>query len=525
MFRLILIIAVFLSASVLQAQKTEFKCGTMEYLKKQKEDDPSLGVRMLFQEMELQRWIHGNNKLKGKPGGGTTPPSQTITIPVIVHIIYNTDEQNLSDERVFKQIEITNKDYAGLNYHSMGAFSSSLKSDTKIQFCLAQKAPDGSPTNGIERRYTDTISFPPNNNMKYYNTGGLDAWDPTMYLNIWICNLENYAGYAQFPSTGINSTYGVVVLYWCFGSTDSTIYRGMGACNTHEIGHCLNLRHIWGDDNGACTGTDYCDDTPNQANSTIGGPIGVLTDDCSPTSPGIMYMNFMDYSRDEVMANFTPNQTARMQACFASPGGPLLPLLSSTACLAPSDCEIPTSLKVNSITKSSAVLGWTAMYGAVSYNISYRKVGASSWISTSSNTNSVTADGLSAKTSYEFQVQTVCASGTSNFSASTTFKTLNNSGRSLTDVNDLSITEGIEIFPNPATDQVTIIYSVANQGFVTMSINNSLGIESASINNNQWQEAGTYSINFDVSKLSSGLYYLTFQAGSGNVTKKFAIIR
>jgi hypothetical protein len=333
----IIILVVFILASVLlNAQTPAFKCGTDEYLKQQKKSDPTLESKMILQEQQIQQWIKENNYPNSKA---------VITIPVVVHIVYNSDEQNVSDQRVLEQIAISNRDFAGLNPHSMVAFSDTLKANTGIQFCLAQKDPYGSPTTGIERKQTSITSFIMNNAVKKTNTGGLDAWDPTRYFNIWVCNLVIddgsgyvYSGYAQFPNSGLNPTFGVVIRSGAFGPTDSSYFRGNGGITTHEIGHCLYLYHIWGDDTLSCKGTDNCDDTPNQAGRTTGFHSGILTDACTPSSPGIMYMNFMDYSDDIVFANFTPNQTARIQAMFESPYGYLLPLANSDACSPPTSC-------------------------------------------------------------------------------------------------------------------------------------------------------------------------------------------
>jgi hypothetical protein len=309
----------------------ESKCGTMDYLQKQKEADPELEQRMEIQEKQLQKWISENSK-------ETLNKKSTIKIPVVVHILYSADSQNISNERVFAQISAINKSFSGQSTHSMGAFSSDMKVDTDIEFCLANIKPDGSATNGIERRETAVDGFT-NNSVKFHSSGGLDAWDPQRYFNIWVCNYTYsdgtsyiFSAYAQFPGSGINNTYGIVIRYGAFGLDDTTYFRGSGGILSHEIGHCFNLRHIWGDDGTSCSGSDYCEDTPNQDARTSGKHSGLLTDNCSPSSPGIMYMNYMDYSDDVIYANFTPDQKTRMQANFAAPNGALLALSNSSAC-------------------------------------------------------------------------------------------------------------------------------------------------------------------------------------------------
>ena len=535
-FSWMLCVAFILTPPIVVAQQDNIRCGTMEYLEKQKKADPSLEARMQQYEEQIQIAIASMKQSKalslekGKPVPPPPPPFTPVTIPVVVHIIHNPTlpAQNISAATVAEQIAITNRDYAGLNPNVMGSFLSTLKANTQIQFCLAQKTPSGQLTNGIEWRETTIEEFPTDNSMKYYSSGGLDAWDPTQYFNIWVCNIATYAGYAQFPTSGLSATYGVVVDYACFGYRDPvTIYRGGGACTTHEIGHCLNLRHIWGDDNTACTGTDYCDDTPNQAGSTISWTIisGEVTDACSPTSPGINYQNFMDYTRDIAQANFTPDQTLRMQACFA-PGGPLVPLLSSTAGTVPSACEIPTALRTTALTRTTASLSWTAMYNNTGgYDVRYKKTSVSAWTNTTSTTNSILLTALTKNTNYEWQVQNICTGGGSGWSASRYFKTPN-TGAAKTDGNEeASAPTVLAISPNPVMGLTTISYTLSEPGTSSITIVNALGAEVARLSAGQLQDAGTYSLHFDASRLIPGLYFVRFSSGRTIETAKFVIQR
>ncbi len=382
-----------------QAQR---KCGTMEYLAKQKLADPSLELRMQNYETALQKWIANN---QGTLNGQKT----TITIPVVVHVVYNLSAESITDARVLEQIDAMNKDFAGLNTHSMGVFDPTLKVNTGIQFCLAQRKPNGSATNGIERRQTTVTYFTDDDAVKYNALGGMDAWDPTKYINIWVCRLvDGLYGYSQFPTTGVNATFGTVICYKYFGITGATAPFNLGGTSTHEMGHCFNLYHTWGDDGGLCTGTDYCNDVPNQANYTIGAKSGLVTDYCSTTTPGIMYTNFMDYTDDISLANFTPDQNARMQALLV-PGGLLYSLTTSDGCLASTSCGTPTGLSASNLTSTTATLNWLAVEGASSYNIQYRQVGTTNFTTTTSATTSKAITGLTPLTTYEFQVQAVCA--------------------------------------------------------------------------------------------------------------------
>ncbi len=405
-----------------QAQKTTLPCGTMEYLERMKRENPNLEELMRAYESRLAASDKGTEQVQALT---------TIVIPVVVHIVYNTNEQNVTDDRIYRQIATLNADFAGLNPNSMAAFSTSLKANTGIQFCLAQKSPNGTSTTGIVRRQTNVASFITDNSVKFDATGGSNAWDPNLYLNIWVCNLGN-GGYGQFPGTGSLNTFGLVVNYNYFGVGDSQ-HWGKGNVGSHEVGHCFNLRHTWGDDGGACTGTDYCADTPNEANygprltQGITTDIGLtVTDACATSSPGVMYMNFMDYANDYTYANFTSDQTTRMRANFASPSGALQLLASSTTCNVPSACEAPTELNVSVALRTSADITWAAMQNATSYNLRYRKVGTATWNTAIAASNMMQVNGLTRNTSYEFQVQTLNGATQSAFSYIMSFRTAQN---------------------------------------------------------------------------------------------------
>jgi|GEM_PF-1974598 len=413
-----IIIAFALILSSAPAQQTEKMCGTMEHFEKQKKNEVDFMEKMQKHEEHTQQFMETYQM-------GT---ASVINIPVVVHVLWNdnVDGSLVTEQSIIQQIDWSNRDFAGANDHTMGAFLSDLKANSNIQFCLARTAPDGTGTTGIEWRNTPRTSFSADDDMKFYDRGGLDAWDPNFYLNIWVCNLELYGGYAQFPGSGVNATFGVVDRYSMSGSSATYDNKKNGGLNTHEIGHCFNLRHIWGDDNGACTGTDYVDDTPNQANATplsrVFNPGDALLDVCSPNMPGAMYMNFMDYSSDNYLANFTPLQVARMLACF-DPGGPLEYLANSTMCSEPTGCQIPKSIKIVNITTTTVDLSWTAIVDVSGYMVIYRKKGGSSWNSANTNTNSIRLTGLTRSTNYEFQVQTICSQGQSDFSKLMLFST------------------------------------------------------------------------------------------------------
>ena len=189
-----------------------------------------------------------------------------------------------------------------------------------------------------------TTSFSQDDKVKSSTTGGDDAWNTSKYLNIWVCNLGNsLLGYAQFPG-GPTSTDGVVILYTAFGRTGNVVSPfNKGRTATHEVGHWLNLRHIWGDAN---CGNDFVNDTPTQQTSNAGCPsYPHIT--CS--NSGDMSMNYMDYTNDACMYMFSTGQSNRMNALFVS-GGARASIITSTA------CGTATTTPTGTTTASSNVL-------------------------------------------------------------------------------------------------------------------------------------------------------------------------
>jgi hypothetical protein len=176
--------------------------------------------------------------------------------------------------------------------------------------------------------------------MKNDSDGGASAWDPNLYLNIWVCNLSGgVLGYGLQPYYAGSPADGIVVNYVAFGTAGSVVVSpyNKGRTTTHEIGHWLGLYHPWGDDGGACWGDDSIADTPNQADHTYGCPAYPLTDACTPNYPGVMFMNYMDYTDDACMNMFTYDQSLKMLAVLNTIR---TSILSSPACIAVGVAEV-----------------------------------------------------------------------------------------------------------------------------------------------------------------------------------------
>lgn len=260
-----------------------------------------------------------------------TIANEVITIPVVVHVLYNTAAQNISDAQILSQIQSLNNDYRRLNADAKNvpAAFASVAGDARIVFCLAKVDASGKATTGIIRKPTKTQSWLTDDGMKYSAQGGDDAWDSKRYLNIWVVNLMGRSlGYSSLPGSQPDRD-GVVIQYNVFGTTGTlNAPFNKGRTLTHEVGHWLGLKHIWGDAN---CGDDGIADTPPQQSFNNGCPAFPHKSACSVNANGDMFMNFMDFTDDGCMNMFSKGQAIKMRSLFAA-GGARNSILNSTAC-------------------------------------------------------------------------------------------------------------------------------------------------------------------------------------------------
>ncbi|MBK8145690.1 MAG: T9SS type A sorting domain-containing protein [Bacteroidetes bacterium] len=391
-------------------------CGSHEHHLQMLQNDPAYVIA--HEQIEKQtRDFEANPQKKTRA---------VKTIPVVFHVVYNTAAQNVSDAQVQSQLAVLNADFRKLNadWTNTPAVFQGLVADCEIQFCLAQQDPNGNATTGINRVSTAVTSFSTNNAVKYSAQGGANIWDRNKYLNIWVCNLSGgVLGYAQFPG-GAAATDGVVITYTGFGTMGTAQAPfNKGRTATHEVGHWLNLYHIWGDDGTSCNGSDLVGDTPNQADENYGCPAFPAVS-CANGPNGDMFMNYMDYTDDACMYMFSAGQKTRMDALFIA-GGARVSLLTSPGCTPPvvGACGVPSGLNATAITGTTATLNWTAVPNAVSYNVQYRLLNAANWTTTTSASNSKALTGLTAGSTYQYQIQTVCNLASSAYSSIATFNT------------------------------------------------------------------------------------------------------
>ena len=275
----------------------------------------------------FEKWMQLRKQVQLQMNGMKRSQVGPYNIPVVVHIIHNGEPlgigTNISDEQILSQINVLNKDFKRLNAdanQTPGLFQP-VAGSLDIQFVLARQDPNGAPTSGIVRKRGGKTSY------VMADDATLKAqsyWPSENYFNIWVCNLSNLLGYAQFPVSNLEgleefqneiaATDGVVISYDAFGSIDDGNFNLLAGFNkgrtlTHEAGHFFGLRHIWGDTNSCTSTTDYVADTPKQNDETNGCPSHPQTS-CTTTK---MFQNFMDYTDDPCMNIFTQGQVERMQ--------------------------------------------------------------------------------------------------------------------------------------------------------------------------------------------------------------------
>jgi len=405
----------------------ERQCAAMEVLAQQLQQDPAMAARMEAIERHTQQF-HQDHDHEGSD-------RVVITIPVVFHIVHNGDalgtNENISDALIQVQLNQLNLDFSLTNSEAgqIPVIFQPVAANTEIQFCLAQRKPDGTATTGVNRINGGQASWTINQINSALKPSTI--WDRNQYLNIWSVVFGgsdgSVLGFAQFPG-GLANTDGVVVKYSSIGSValpnpvGGNYARGRTA--THEIGHWLNLRHIWGD---ATCGNDNVSDTPVHNKSNGGCPTATHRSTCTGT-PVEMTMNYMDYTYDVCMYMFSTGQKIRMQSVLNS-GGSRAGLMASQGCQSPNGagvvgiCGTPSGITATTISTNSIAFGWAVVTGATACNVRFRQAGAAAWTTIVVTGASGVATGLTANTNYEFQVQANCDSTLSSFSASANFTT------------------------------------------------------------------------------------------------------
>ena len=305
------------------------RCATVEYEQFLQEKNPNR-----LNDAQFEAWLNPLVTKYKTTRNSSKIAATIIKIPVVVHVVHSGQAvgtaPNITDAQVESQITILNQDFRKMIDTPGGASTNPVSADIEIEFILAKQDPNGNPTNGIDRVAFTQTSWAGRGNDIDLIVKPATIWDPTQYLNMWTLDIsDDILGYAQFPDNnfaqndpnylqglnpngGLANTDGVVSSYDVFGSSDiNTSFLlaspyDKGRTITHEVGHFLGLRHIWGD---VTCGDDYCADTPVHYGSNRGCPTKLS---CASTTVNEMVQNYMDYTNDACMNIFTQNQKDRI---------------------------------------------------------------------------------------------------------------------------------------------------------------------------------------------------------------------
>lgn len=433
----------------------KIRCGTVEYEKYLQEKNPQ---RM--SETEFEAWLAPLVQKEKLLRTNSKRAATVITIPVVVHVIHSGQPigtaPNIVDAQVQSQITVLNQDFRkmlgtpGYNNNPVGA-------DVEIEFVLAKADPNGNPTNGIDRVNMCQAQWSQEQIEDIVKPATI--WDPAQYMNMWSTSLSDTSllGYAQPPDGsglgGLNdyggpaSTDGVVSSYDVFGSrafdTNNSFllvqdYDG-GRTMTHEVGHWLGLRHIWGDGGSReqntkdCNASDYCNDTPQAGWENYDC---VTSDSCPAILGNDMIENYMDYTNDACMNIFTQNQkdrmltimnnAARRSSLKTSTKGTVIPLFAIDAeikieqdyCSAlSSNCStLPAPANRKAIITNRGTSALTS--ATINYNFDGGTNQAQNWTGSLAQNQSVTVTLLNTNFNGVFTASIASANGTTDQRAS-----------------------------------------------------------------------------------------------------------
>ncbi len=330
---LLLLMSVGLSVSAQEVNR----CYTVEAMQKREMANPG------YLEAVQQTFNMAKEQAQSKNGG-----QNIYRIPVVVHVLYNNATENLHDSLIYNQIDVLNEDYRRMNPDTnlTRAEFKPVAGDAGIEFYLANVDPDGNWTTGITRTQTNRSSFMDafnQDDIKSSSAGGKDGWPPSRYLNIWVGDFSIFGspfilGFAYPPVGAPNwpsgqeaadsTLEGVVVHYEVFGRNNPSAsgllsVTDRGRTCTHEVGHYLGLRHIWGD--GGCSEDDGIDDTPFSASASQ-QECNLNKNSCtdSPTDFKDMIENYMDYSDEACMNMLTEGQIDIIRSILETTRNPLI---------------------------------------------------------------------------------------------------------------------------------------------------------------------------------------------------------
>ncbi len=310
----------FLNFTYGQSGPAHRTCSTDDAMQKVFENDPQARQRYerLQQQLESQMSQTGINR--------QLRTQAIVNVPVVVHIIL-PDPNLVTLTTIQNQLDTLNWFFGNASTTDSLRVYTPFRTTygrSNVRFCLAVRDPNNQATTGVIRVTSNTT----------FTSGGAHpstvsaAWNTNAYLNIWVVSFGSTGilGYSYLPGTFApgDQRAGFVNDYRAFGSNAPYLFSSynLGRTAVHEIGHYFNLNHTWGPNNSSnptCTLSDGCDDTPPTNGPTYGCPASPVTNSCSPSAPGIMFQNHMDYADDACMFLFTQCQATRIDNALNAP--------------------------------------------------------------------------------------------------------------------------------------------------------------------------------------------------------------
>ncbi len=477
------------------AQFTIRNCGQSIIKKQTLLDDPTFQYTNEAIQANFKNYTNYNTAI--------TREDKSFTIPVVVHVFYNVDAENISDAQIQSQIDALNRDYnaGSIDVSKTPTIFQNVLANCKIQFVLAKLDPNQVTTTGITRHKSITQFWGLKDNVKKPALGGNTPWNPKNYLNLYVARIgDGVLGYSSFPGCKAD-VEGVVIDPSCFGTTGNVHAPfNKGRTLVHEIGHWLGLNHIWGD---ADCGDDRINDTPVQQSAHYGTITNAVFSNCTGKSTQDMSMNFMDYVNDESMWMFTNDQKAMMWSLL-SKGGYRETLNDPSLAISSSVCDNQIVSTVMNRTSTTTTLAWSNIGANGYYTIEYREKLYSQSITANTESTKIELSNLKQASIYEYRIKVSCGNG--SFSNWTEFSTASKQ----------LFLDAVNVYPNPTNSILNIALPInvsATENLSWRLISQTGQVINNSVNN--------FSLNtIDMNDASIGIYFLELSTPYETVIKK-----